>query len=545
MKNSHPKTAAGRRALAAALSLAALLACAGTLLQGPSRAQSNANAGRQQQQAAADATAEVNREGYTLRPSGLALNNLPLARFDFSVEKKDASGKPVQFSMLKAADIQVRINDRPVQVRDGDLKLTASDPAGVLIMIDGSGSMITAKAGVNKLDAAKTAVDTFINNLGEKDTVAIGAFDEKPYWVTDPTTDKAQLRGDVGAFQIDPAGSKYTRLYAAVEKAVTKAAERGLRNVILISDGWEDSPESRRLTGAALEEFKRAEEQRIVKLSRDSGVRVYTIAIGDELGEGLSYVDRAALSNMSKGANGGDAVYLCVPQPGADSHCDEQVTQEALEGKLKQTLDQIRQSFRYGYSLEVRLDQSLARDAQHKLWIAPAVVTAGAGGDLRRVLLPVEYHFRWPTGSKSGEVQGMTLLKPAIFIQSPAVNVPVGSLTLLYALIMALLVSMGVIPIILGRIVNASRTSGAVVVVKGRSQLAGKSCPNEGTYGRQYALKEGDAVVVCPKCQTPHHLACWLYNSQRCMIRTCEFPLQIPANILSKHGVEAAELKTA
>jgi Mg-chelatase subunit ChlD len=544
MKISPSSLSITRRASIVVL-LAALALCAGTFFESASRAQSSSNA--QTPQAASDPSAEVNREGYTLKPSGLTLNNLPTARFEFSIEKKDASGNPVQFSVLKASDIQVKLNDRPVLIKEGDLKLTASDPAGVLIMIDGSGSMVSAKAvGVNKLSAAKTAVETFINNLGERDTVAIGAFDENPYWVTDPTTDKAKLGADISNYQIDPAGSKYTRLYLAAQKAIEKATEKGLRHVILITDGWEDSPESRTYKGAALDDFKGREEQKIIALSRNSGVRVYTIAIGDELGQGLSYVDRATLSNMSKGTNGGDAVYLCVPQPGQESHCDGEVTQSALEEKLKQTLDQIRQSFRYGYSLEVQLDQTLARDAQHKLWIAPALITAGASaGERRRVQLPVEYYFRWPAGAKSGVFEGMTIIKPNVFIQTAPLNVPTGSLTLLYALIMAVLISMGVIPVILSRIIHASRTSSAVTTIKARSPLVGKSCPNEGTYGRQWALKEGDPVVVCPKCETPHHLACWLYNSQRCMNRTCEFAMEIPAGVLIKHGVETGELKPA
>src|SRR2546423_4037340 len=542
MHNSRPAAKAIRYALSSLLLTAVLFG--GALLQTPSRAQSGG--GAQAPQQASDASDVVIREGFTLKPSGLALNNLPTARFDFSVEKKDAGGKSVQFGALKASDIQVKLDDRPVKVSDSDLRLTSSEPTGVLIMIDGSGSMVGTKTvQLDKLSAAKSAVNTFINNLGQNDTVAIGAFDESPYWVADPTTNKSLLSEAVARYTIDPTRSKYTRLYQGAETAVRRAAEKGLRNVILISDGWEDSPESRQLSGAALSDFKSREEEKIKALSRDTGVRVYTIAIGDETGQGLAKVDTAALSNISKGTNGGDAVYICIPQQGTNDCGGETVTQDALEGKLKQTLDQIRQSSHYAYSLDIHLDGQIPRDPTHKLWIAPAVLTSSAAGERRRLQLPIEYYFRWPQGAHSGVVDEVLRLKPVVFIQTAPLTVPAGNLALLYLLMMMLLVSMGVIPLIVSRILHASRTSGAVTAVKARSQLVGKTCPNERSFGREYAFKQGDAVVVCPKCEETHHLACWMDNGQKCMKRVCEFPLQIPQTILSKHGVEASGLRTA
>lgn len=516
----------------------------GGFLQGPSRAQTEVS-----QPAAGEL--EVNREGHSLKPSGLALNNLPTARFDFSIEKRDPrTGLEAPFGGLKASDIEVKLNNQAVKPTDLDLKLTGSNPAGVIIMLDGSGSMVSRLSGVDKLGAAKSAVTTFINSLGRDDSVAIGTFDESPYWLAPLTTDKSQLTAAINSYQINPAGAKYTRLYHAAEAAIREAVRRKVRNVILISDGWEDSPESRLRTGAELEAFKAEEEDKITRLSRDNDVRVFTIAIGDELGEGLARVDRASLERLARGANGGDPVYICVPQPGMESNCSETVSQGLLERKLKQTLEQIRQSFRYGYSLEMRLGPNLARDVEHKLLIDSSVALPRAANERERrvVHLPIEYVFRWPAGEQAGTVIRENLYKPAIFIQTAPLAVSQGKLALLYALMMALLLSAGVIPLIVGWIIQAGRTSGAVTTLKARSQLVGKMCEHERSFGqtrKEWTFKEGDAVIVCPKCTAPHHLQCWIFNKNKCFNRNCAYPMEIPANILSKHGIEVSELRPA
>lgn len=541
-----------RVALGVLLSLAAASLLAGGAFQGPSRAQTGANPPQAAGEGAAPAEVKVNREGHTLKPSGLALNNLPTARFDFSIEKRDPrTGKDVPFSGLKAADIEVQLDSQPpFRPAEGDLKLTGSDPAKVVIMLDGSGSMVIRKvAGVDKLSAAKSAINTFVNNLRPDDSVAVGTFDETVNWLSDFTTDKSRLADDVEGFEVILPGALYTRLYDAAEAAVKKAAESKAKYVILISDGWEDSPESKGLKGAALDAFKAEQEERITRLAREKDVRVYTIAIGDEQGEGLARVDRPSLEKLSKNTNGGDPVYVCVPQFGLESNCPEPVTQELLEQKLRQTLEQIKQSFRYNYSLEMRLGQNLTRDVEHKLLIDSSVALPRAASERERrvVHLPIEYYFRWPAGQLAGIITDQNLLKPAIFIQTAPLTVAAGKLGLLYVLTMALLFSAGVIPLILGWVIQTSRTSGAVKTLKARSQLIGQVCEHEKSFGqrrRDRLFKEGDAVVICPnpKCKRPHHLECWLFNKNKCFNRNCEFPMEIPANVLSKHGVDASEL---
>lgn len=537
-------SAAGGLRVAAFLLAACALALPGVLPPAPSSAQEQKGQPPPQQQAqpqpapslSNSVTAAIDKEGYTLKPKGIAVDQWPTARFDFSVEKKDASGRPVVFSGLKASDIQVKLDGRPVAVNDSDLKLTDSEPTSVLLMVDASGSMTGAKTGVNKLTAAKAALNTFVASLGPKDRVALGAFDEEPFTLADPTTDKELLRDVISKIEVNPEHSKYTRLYTAIDAALrqAQAVEPKITNVIFISDGWEDSPESRKLSGAQLDEFKREWEKKIADRSRDTGIRVFTIAIGDEQGTGLAYVDRLALSNISKGANGGDAAYICVPQPGTAGHCAEEITQGVLEERLEETLENIRQSFRYGYSLNIRLDPNIQRDdAAHKLWIAATV------GTQPRIQLPVEYGFNWAAGARAPDFKPPVVLQPAVFIQTAPPNLTAAQAAQLYVLMVSILVLLGVMPPVIRRVVRATQSSGAVTTVGGRSGLVGHLCPNEKTdFGVEYIIKEGDAVIVCPKCNTVHHLGCWIFNRNQCMNRTCEFEMAVPPQVLSKFGYE-------
>jgi hypothetical protein len=53
-------------------------------------------------------------------------------------------------------------------------------------------------------------------------------------------------------------------------------------------------------------------------------------------------------------------------------------------------------------------------------------------------------------------------------------------------------------------------------VGKQNAQLVGMACPY-----CQDRLRTGDSVVVCPKCQTPHHVACWRENGNHCTVFGC------------------------
>jgi Mg-chelatase subunit ChlD len=476
--------------------------------------------------ALAGTAAEVDRAGYSLKRPILATGEWPRVRLDFSIERSDRTN----FQNLSLADVQPKLDGQPVITREGDLTLTESLPSAVLILLDASGSM--SGHGVDKLRAAKEGLAMLIDNLKPGDQVGLLVFDEKPRTVLPVTNDKELVKREIANFQLRPETSKFTRLYDAVDYALGEAATNNIKNLLLISDGWEDTPESRQLlsNSAALDAYKRKREDKITQFSRANNIRVFSVAIGDERGKGLSYVDRAALQNISQGANGGSGDYIEI----TDASGDEPYQQQYLLSRLQQTLNELRKSFGYSYSLTLNLPESQRDSQQHKLWVGFSV------GENPRVQLPVEYGYSW-TSSGPPKVDTV-IIQPAIFIQSAPRTVKWTQLLLIYLPLLSLLLLLSSIPAVARRIAGsgqALRLDRSIVVVDRQSPLIGSVCPNEAAAGRSYLIKEGDVVLVCPnpKCRTPHHLGCWRFNGYQCMKRTCGREMAIPPNLLVKYGL--------
>ncbi|HEU4713676.1 MAG TPA: VWA domain-containing protein [Pyrinomonadaceae bacterium] len=467
---------------------------------------------------------EVNKEGYLLKPSGLKTNEWPILRVDFSIERADKT----VFKNLTVADVEPKIDGKRVLTNEGDLTLKDSKRSGVFLLLDGSGSM--SAGGVDKLGAAKQGINTLIDNLDADDRVGLIVFDEEPRVLLNATADKARVKQEIQNFSIRKEKSRFTRLYDAVDYGLRRADEDNIENLLLISDGWEDTPETRSMSAAAIETLKRDRERQITEFSRNNGIRVFTVAIGDEHGKGLNYVDRSALDNISKGANGGVAAYIELTG-GAQS-----LDQNYLLGRLQQTLNDLRQSFAYSYSLTVRVDESMQSAAkEHKLWVGFTV------GDNPRIQLPIEYTYLLQA-SGAPLVTTMTV-QQAIFISSAPRTVSWQQLLLIYFLLLSVLILLAFIPSVVKTLWiggQSLKLRKAIVKVGGKSPFIDVACPNEGTAaGRVYLFKEGDLVLVCPNrdCRTPHHLSCWAFNEHQCMQRNCETELVIPAAVLEKHGL--------
>ena len=467
---------------------------------------------------------DVNQAGFSLKPIGLALNEWPNLRLDFSIERTDFSS----FKNLSLSDVQAKADEKLIEINDSDLKLNDTKGSAVLILLDGSGSM--AGAGVDKLRAAKEALKLFVDSIGPKDRVGLMVFDEEVRLVIPPTTDKEALKRDIEAFQIRKERSRFTRLYHAVEEGIKQAKSNQIKNLLVISDGREDTPETRSLSTAELESFKQTREQEITQLSRKDDIRVFTVAIGDENGKGLSFVDRASLTNISKGANGGNGAYIEL----TESSAAVALQQDSLRSRLDQTLARIKESFGYSYSLTVRLaDPQQRGPGDHKLWVAFTV------GDNQRVQLPVEYTYAL-TAAGTPVVTGMRKQAP-IFIRSAPKTVNWKQLSLIYLALMSVFLMLAFIPAVARRVIGGGqslRLHKVITRVNTHSQLIGSVCPNEGTEaGRLYLIKEGDIVLVCPDCKTPHHLSCWRFNEHHCMQRNCELEMVVPPNVLAKYGL--------
>jgi len=476
---------------------------------------------------------EISKAGYSLKPTGLATGEWPNLRLDFSIERSDRTN----FKNLQLADIQPKIDGKDLQLTEGDLKLRDNEASGVLLLLDGSGSM--SNANIDKLSAAKEALKTLIDNLGSGDRVALVVFDEEPRLLLPATTDKDAVKREIDNFTIRKDKSRYTMLYDAVDFALQQAQQNKIKNVLLISDGWEDTPDSRKLlaTPEQLDAYKKDREQRLTQFSRSSDIRVFTVAIGDEHGQGLAYVDRAALANIAKGANGGAGAYIEL------NSSTSSIQQSYLLSRLQQTLDDLRQSFRYSYSLSVRVGNVAQQDSkEHKLWIGFTV------GDNPRIQLPVEYTFA-SVAAGPPVVKSVTV-QPAIFIQSAPRTVKWQQLLVIYLALLTVFLVLVFIPAVGRRIAGggqALKLHKSIVVVGNRSGLIGSPCPNEGgSSGSRYLIKQGDVVLICPnpRCKTPHHLSCWRFNEHHCMKRTCELEMIVPSKILEKYGLMEREVTT-
>lgn len=480
----------------------------------------------------AASASEVNEAGYSLKPTGLSTSEWPNLRLDFSIERSDHT----PFRNLNLADVQPKVDGALLATTEGDLRLSDNQASSVLLLIDVSGSM--SGSGVDKLRTAKEALKTLINNLGPADRVGLAAFDEEPRTIVSPTADKELLKKEIEGLSIRRGKSSFTNLYDAVYFGLSEARKNNIKNVLVISDGWEDTPRTRALlTSPDLDEYKRQREQRITEFSRANDIRVFTVAIGDEEGRGLNYVDRTALENISKGANGGVAAYIELK-----AFLGEDSLQESyLLSRLRQTLDELRRSFHHSYSLTLRPGQMMQRDnREHKLWIGFAV------GDNPRIQLPIEYSLAWTTIGPP--VVTGTAVQPAVFIQSAPRHVRWRQLLLIYLALLAVLATLALVPVVGRRLMGggkAVRLHRAITSVGNRSPLLGKPCPNEGlNSGSRYLIKEGDVILTCPRCGTGHHLSCWRFNEHHCMNRTCEFEMVVPPKVLEKYGLMERELRS-
>lgn len=133
----------------------------------------------------------------------------------------------------------------------------------------------------------------------------------------------------------------------------------------------------------------------------------------------------------------------------------------------------------------------------------------------------------------------MTTGTQDIFIPPTFPPLEAAPLAEIFLILLAVLVVLAILPrAVRYAIASAEERSlyKAVAIVSMDSSLIGKECPNEQAgFGRQYVIKEGDAVITCVRCGLVHHLGCWHFNQDSCMNRTCEYAMRLPPDILDKY----------
>jgi len=456
-------------------------------------------------------------EGYTLKPVELNVGQWPLARLDFSIERGDRA----PFTSLTAANIQASLDGQPAPIAPNDLIFKSSASSGVLFVIDLSGSMAGDRGGVSKLEATKAALLSLVDSLNAMDRVGLIVFDLSQRVVVEPTADRQALKTAIGNLRVQSNGGG-TALYSAADYALRFAETNGLGNIILLSDGCEDSPESRRLGRTGLAQFKSGREQQIAGASHRSGIRIFTIAIGEQNPGSPLYVDAASLANLTRGTKGGFSSFIDLPALLQQAAGDGDRYSSLLIESLKSALDRIRESFRYDYSLLLRNIAVPTPDGQpHKVTILFRV------GDAQ---LPLEFSYTWGAGMTRPTL-GELEVPPPILIDTPAGGISRLHLGGIFASLLALLGLLALAPLgarVVERWKQRRRLGRSIVTLKPDSALIGEMCPNEGgNLGGSRRFKPGDIAVLCPGCGTAHHLGCWQLSQNRCWNRHCDHELPV------------------
>jgi Ca-activated chloride channel family protein len=142
----------------------------------------------------------------------------------------------------------------------------------VVLLVDVSGSMNARDVEPTRLDAAVSAMRTFLDRLPSQVDVGLVQFSSEPEVIQRPTQDRELLRASLG-YLLPDAGTAIGDGLAAAARLV-----HGSGAIVLLSDGWQTHGTLTPLAGAAR--------------ARAAGARVDTIALGTPSGQLLFYAGR-------------------------------------------------------------------------------------------------------------------------------------------------------------------------------------------------------------------------------------------------------------
>ncbi len=176
---------------------------------------------------------------------------------DVYVSVTDASGGPVRNLAPNAFRLQQ--NGKPVNL----LAATRSGEQGAVstvLVIDRSGSMSFG----GKMDGAKEAAATFVNQMRPGDKTALVQFDTEIDTLQPLTADKTALLASIQ--KITPRGN--TALYDALAQAAKYfESESGRKAVIAVTDGMDNASKSNR--------------DNALDLAQSGGYSIYTVGLGN------------------------------------------------------------------------------------------------------------------------------------------------------------------------------------------------------------------------------------------------------------------------
>lgn len=142
------------------------------------------------------------------------------------------------------------------------------EKAAVMLVTDTSNSMIADDVDPDRLTAAKSAAQTFIDEVPDGLELGGVAYSTGPYDVVEPTTDHDEVRDMIDSLSPDGATATGDALQAALEALREHRGEGGRRApaaIVLLSDGQ---------TTAGSDPIEAAEEAKRMR------VPIYTVALG-------------------------------------------------------------------------------------------------------------------------------------------------------------------------------------------------------------------------------------------------------------------------
>ncbi len=144
--------------------------------------------------------------------------------------------------------------------------------ASVMLVMDTSNSMLADDVSPSRMEAARKAANTFVDEVPDGLELGVVAYSTGPYNVVAPTEDKDEVRGVIDALAPDGATATGDALQSALDALGDVRGDDGRRApaaIVLLSDGQ---------TTAGRDPVTIAEE------ARRQRVPVYTVALGTPSG---------------------------------------------------------------------------------------------------------------------------------------------------------------------------------------------------------------------------------------------------------------------
>lgn len=235
-------------------------------------------------------SSDLSENAVSLQITQVDTSQFPLVNVYISA--KDAHGNPVPVPVndIELLEDGVPIDNKAIQGMDNVESFTS------LLLIDNSGSMNFS----NKLDTAKRAASSYIEQMRSSDAAGIITFNTQVQTIQEVTSDKEALLAGIAGIQAQGDTAMWDALLKAVD---TLNPLTGRKAIILLTDGMDNQS----LSGS----------DEILQTIGESGLSISTIGFGtqpeaNENPDEYEGIDETTLKNLAQNAGG---VYGYVQDP--------------------------------------------------------------------------------------------------------------------------------------------------------------------------------------------------------------------------------------